>query len=432
MTHGGSHEAGRSPMRRGIRIAAVFLALAALTIPMAYVFASFWSVTSRQVADVTAEQRGVRYLGPMTHLIGVLSQTESATLNGKAADVSMVRAAMAKVAAADRRDGAALGATERWTKLRNQIEATLKDKPAGHEAYHAYANLNTTALALVTKVGDTSMLSADQTFATNTTLLLLPPAIVHAGQVADLLRPADTGPAGTPANKDDKPGGHDKDKHKGGGNEHAGESAAAPAARVAVALDRISAARNTLRSGLQRGGGGTVVSPQALDALDEFSAAVVALTEAAKPAAGAEEASISDADGASERARKAALTLTDQMLDSLSSQLSDRVDELTGDRLGSGIAMVVGVVLAAILLWLGLPGPAERWREAASGRGASPYDQAPDRGASPYQRAHVGEPLAPAQDPDLIDARELLSNEELLRVGRAVRATRGEPEDGSH
>lgn len=403
MSIGGSHEASRPQARRGLRIAMVFGALAALLLPMAYVFVTFWSTTRQIEIELAAERSGVRYLKPLVGLIGALAQAETAAVDGAAVDEVRLRAAIAKVDAADRRDGAALRTRERWTELRKQLAETLKKKPTGHPAYHAYSGLNGSALALVTKVGEVSYLAGDARFGAGAGLLRLPGVAADAAHATALLRPAD--PTRAPSH------GHDAKKGKGG-SDHAGESPYAGPGRVAAVLDRISVSREAIREGLRRSGGGTVDSPDGLDALDEFATSVSALLELVKPAASGEKVPVEKADAAGERVRTSVAKLTDQMLSTADAQLAAEGETVAGQRLAVTVAVVIGLLLALLLLWLSLPGHPQPAVPAESP--GDERDDAPDD----------AEPA-----PELIDARELLNSEELLHVGRAVRSTRGEPDD---
>lgn len=405
MSIGGSHEAARPQVRRGLRIAMVFGALAALLLPMAYVFVTFWSTTRESEVQLAAERSGVRYLKPLVGLIGALAQAEAVAVDGAAVDEVRLRAAIAKVDAADRREGAALRTRERWTELRKELAETLKKKPTGHPAYHAYSGLNTSALALVTKVGEVSHLAGDARFGAGAGLLRLPGVAADAAHATALLRPAD--PSRAPSH------GHDAKKGKSsGGNDHAGESPYAGAGRVAAVLDRISVSREAIREGLRRSGGGTVDSPDGLDALDEFATAVSALLELVKPAASGETVPVEKADAAGERVRTSVAKLTDQMLSTADAQLAAEGEAVADQRIAVTVAVVVGLLLALLLLWLSLPGHPQ------------PAEPAESPGDAPGDAQHDAEPA-----PELIDARELLSSEELLHVGRAVRSTRGEPDD---
>ncbi len=406
MSLGGSHEADRPPMRRGIRILVVFTALAALVLPMGYVFTGFWSVTTAKVGDLVAERGGMQYVRPLSQLIGALADAQSAAVAGKPVDAVRLRTTVAKVATMDRRYGAALHTRERWSSLAKQIDAARHRKLDGEAAYQAYGELNTSALALLDKLGHTSKLASDLEFDADATLLRLPAVAVYSGQVADLLRMADM--SGGMSDGDT----HHTGSHKGG----PADDEYARAGTIAAALDRISDTREAIREGVRGGAGAVVEGPAGLGALDEFSAAVVGLLEVVRPAAGGKEVALGDADDASERARKTSLALTGQVLDSLDPQLADRVDDLRGARTGAAVAMAVGLLLAAVLLWFSLPAQPE----AASREPETGYDEDSAEAA--------GEATA---QPELIDARELLDSEELLHVGRAVRSTRGEPGDGS-
>ncbi|MGH3881130.1 MAG: hypothetical protein ACRDSK_29240 [Actinophytocola sp.] len=403
MTGGRLHEVRRPHMRRGVRIVMVFVALAALIAPMGYLFSSFWSVTGQSESEVADERRAVRYLKPLIRLIGALAEAQSRAVDGESVDVAGLRAAMAKVDAVDRQHGVALRAQKRWSTLRRQIVAGFGETTGGDQAYRAYGELTTTALALVAKVGDVSSLATDPEFDAHAALLCVPLVVVHSGQVADLVRSAST-PTG------------------GGGRAANGSTVAA--GRVAVALDRVAAAGETIREGVRGSEGAVAEDGEALAALDEFFAAVVALLEVATPATAGEKVAPAEVDQVGERLRSAALLLGDQILTRLDSRLETRADGLEDQRIGAAITMAVGLLLGTALLWTSLPG----YREPEEDPAALP-ETGGDLTGPPDAGQDSMDGMVPAE---LVDARELLSNEELLHIGRAVRSTRGEPEDGVH
>ncbi|MGH3717064.1 MAG: hypothetical protein ACRDT4_26925, partial [Micromonosporaceae bacterium] len=201
--------------------------------------------------------------------------------------------------------------------------------------------------------------------------------------------------------------------HKPAPNDHAGESPYAGPGRVAAVLDRISTSREVVREGLRRSGA-TVEGAGGLAALDEFTAAIGVLVETVSPAAKGGKVPLGDADDASERVRKAVAGLASQMLDAADGQLAEQADAVADKRFYATAAVLVGLLLAVGLLWLSLPGHPEAPAPAPVADPGEEYDAA----------AEETEPT-----PELIDARELLNSEELLHVGRAVRSTRGEPDD---
>lgn len=391
-----THQLDSPPARRGLRIILGFVTLAVLIAPTGYVFSSYWAVTGADQTTIAAERRAVRYLKPLMHLVVGLAEAQSAAVAGKPGDPHVVREAVSKVAAADRHDGVPLGARERWLMLRADIESVLARQPTGDPAYHRYSELTAQSLALVEKVADGASLGTDAEFGAYQTVLQLPALVVHSGHVPDLLRAAG-GPTAS--------------------NDHAGDSRVAPAARTAVVLDRVSAARDVIREDLRRVSSELVTGTAGLDALDELSTAVDALLRVAAPAAAGGQVAPDSAADASKRVRQAARTFSDQLLGALGSQLEARDAELGDQRFTAAAAMLTGLLLATVLLWLTLPGYADR---------RSPPTAEPTR-----QAGFTGYPERPgAASPGMVDVADLLTAEELLHVGRAVRSTRGEPGDG--
>ena len=378
MTVPGLFGAIRPALRRQVRLTLVFVALVVLFAPMAHVFSGFWSVTGERAAQAAAARAGTAYLGTLTRLAGALSEAQSAAVRGERPDAGALRKAAAAVTGVDREHGAALGAAERWSNLRKAIERIRGAQLSGRKALDAYGELTTQTLGLVGKVGVESGLASDSEFGADT-LLWLPDLIVYSGQVADV--------AAVP------------------GKDHE------VATEVHAALDRLTVARDAISDALRQGDGSAVTSAGGFDSLDAFTAAVGDLVGTAAPAQRGGKVSGQRLELLSSRVRAGALPLADELVRTLDSALRKREGEVAHQRWGSGSAMAFGLLLGAILLWLTLPGRGEP-------------ESAPDA-VDPEPGAEDREQWTGPRHAELIDAHDLLSSEELLHVGRAVRATRG-------
>src|SRR6266545_2830 len=245
--------AGRTarPMRRSLRIAAAFAVVAAVLLPLAFVFAQFWTSTGDNLRFVNDERRGVAYLQPLVRLLGTLTDAQSAATRGKPIDVAQLRAAVAAVDAVDQAQDDRLRTRQRWSQLRAQIEAaTARGTFTGEDAYATYSETNDLVLSLLAKIGDTSNLildpQLDSYYLMDTALLRLPQVLVDAGRLADLS--ALPGPS----------------------------KSAAGAVQLAVARDRVATTADAVDVGLRKSFNATsskTLGPNLLGQLDAFRSA---------------------------------------------------------------------------------------------------------------------------------------------------------------
>lgn len=390
---------GQSKGRRRMRLVLVAFAAALLLVaPLSFAVIQFWASRSEDVGAVVDERRGVQYVRPAVSLVSAISAAQSAAVRGDPPDVVTLRRALEEVGAVDARLGAALGTTARWTTLRDRIEELAeRPPPVGTAAYRAYSEVAGLALALVAKAGDTSRLildpELDSYYLMDTALLRLPAVLVDNGRYADLVGLAGTEPR---------------------------QQATGYTSQAAVARDRVSVHADAVDEGLRRSleaSGRREPGPGLLGLMDGFRAAVndvaplVQLTETPQsvPAPGELGPRRAQLD-------RAALELDKAVLAELDSLLSAREDGLALQRLGIIGAAGLGLLGAVWMLWIALP--AQHGQRRVLGGAAEEDDEPLPVDAVPGDDSLV-----------LLDPRELLGQEELERVGRAVRRSRQEPED---
>jgi hypothetical protein len=380
--------------RRTLRVAAAFLLVAAMLIPLGFVLAQFWTSTGDDLRFVGEERRGVVYLQPLVRLLGTLTEAQSAATRGKQVDVAQVRAAMAAVDVVDRSQGDLLRSGQRWSQLRARISALIaRETLEGEDAFTAYSETSDLVLGLATKIGDTSNLILDPVldsyYLMDTVLLRLPPILVDAGRLADL--------SALPGKSVDP-------------------------VQLAVARDRIASTSEAIDVSLGKVLDATpsrTLGPNLLGQLDVFRSAVNELA----PSSSLLQRSITRQDpralaSARSRLQQATLQIASTAFAELDALLSAREQRVDRQRLVVLVAAVLGVLVGAVVLWLRLPGPGA---VAASPAGAD------DEAAPPPEDSAAREEALVLQD--LVDARALLQREELLRVGRAVRSNRRERDD---
>jgi hypothetical protein len=383
---------------RGHRVRVTVLVL--LSLLMASLFAvvarQSWTGTSADSQLATDEQQRLAYLGPLAHLVGALTETQSAVVRGAPMDTNAVQSAVSGVADVDNRYRGNLGTGQLWDDLREKITRAITQPGTGQAGYQTFADILSLSLDLVQRVGDTSDLirdsKLDSYYILDTALLQLPQAVVAAGRAADLALLT-------------------------------GKSTLSGASAIAVAVARYDVAQeaseadNSITRSIEATNRSALGADLA-DELDGFRAAVdqfapaVILNQLTDPI---DADSLPPAAGA---VRVAALALGDVVVSELQALLAQRVASLDNQRQLILVASVV-VLLALIgALWLVLALPRGR-------PSTVPPSREHERGTEEVSVAHAAEQV-PA---DLIDLRHLLDFDE-VEFRKAVRAR--QPGSGDH
>jgi hypothetical protein len=374
------------------RLAVVAGTAAALVIPFAFTFSQFWSATGDDLTFTREERAGVDYMRPLTRLVAVLSDAQSAAVVGQQPSPGALSGALTSVATADRRHGEALGTTERWNNLSQRVSQLASRRVTGPEAYNSYSETLDLAMALMTKVGDESKLildpELDSYYLIDATLIRIPSLLVDSGRMVDLARLAQNGSA---------------------------PQQETAASRVFAARDRVGATATALDVGLKKSFDTTASStlgPALLGHVDRVRSVVAELAPTTSlldlPVA------VGDAGGlvgARDRLRDASIQLDDTTLTELDALLVTRQDGINSQRTSVLAAIVLAALVGAVLLWARLP---DRGEEEDDEEAAAP---------ARHRAGVVPEPEEPS---DLVDARQLLATGELVRVGRAVQSSRRE------
>lgn len=317
------------------RVVALLGVVAVLAVPLTVVFLQVWTgrMADHSVADT--ERRGVRYLGPITQLISVVAQQQSASVRGKRVDTPAVRQAVAAVDAVDRELGGKLATTERWTGLRQQVQdVTGRSFADPNDAYVAYTELLDTALELVRKAGDTSALILDPKLDTyyvmNAALLRLPDVLVAAGRYADLTYLI---VRGRQTRQPDR------------------------LAELSTARSQIVEPADDLGVGLEKAFDATssdTLGPALLRQLDHFRTATDALAPRTAPlAAASAQLDPTAVDSAQDDVRQAALDLDTVALEQLDLLLAHRAAGTVRQLVLAAVALCVGLLVAVgTALWL--------------------------------------------------------------------------------
>src|SRR4051794_34723879 len=108
-----------------------------LVVAIGIVGRAYLQVQHTQIAFSAKERVGIRVIDPAGELLGSLAVARADAVRAAAGSedvdvdgrVAAVEAAVAKVDAAVKADGAELGVQDQWSELRSSIESTLGDLP---------------------------------------------------------------------------------------------------------------------------------------------------------------------------------------------------------------------------------------------------------------------------------------------------------------
>jgi hypothetical protein len=151
--------AATRPSRLRAAIAAFVTLL--ILVPAGVLFAWVWTDNQDRRDTTKLEQQGVDYLTNLSPLISGLVEAQSSALQGVAATPASLTSAVARVAGADQRLGDALGTHERWSGLREKIQALPAVNGTVIEIFQAHVEVTDLALALYNSVRKNSKLIRD-------------------------------------------------------------------------------------------------------------------------------------------------------------------------------------------------------------------------------------------------------------------------------
>jgi len=142
-------------LRFAQKFALVGLVLAA---PLAFVASAYVGMQRAQIAFSAKERVGVAIMAPLVDLTASVVEARHRATAGR--NGALPPGALARVDAADRRHGSALGTRREWQRARGLVLAAAAARP-GAEAFRAHGRAVDTLLELVVDVGDRSNLTLD-------------------------------------------------------------------------------------------------------------------------------------------------------------------------------------------------------------------------------------------------------------------------------
>jgi diguanylate cyclase (GGDEF)-like protein len=131
-----------------------------LLLPLGFVAKAYGDLQDGQIAFSAKERVGVAYMAPLVELTAMAVAARHEVSTGAELGLVEVGAGIARVEAADRRHGAALGVGREWAAARDLLLAADVAVPA-RAAFRAYNRAVDALLLLIVHVGDRSNLTLD-------------------------------------------------------------------------------------------------------------------------------------------------------------------------------------------------------------------------------------------------------------------------------
>jgi hypothetical protein len=336
-------------------LAAVLTVL--ILVPVAVLFTHVWGTISDERDSTKLEKQGVEYITALAPLVSALAEAQSSALSGVAAAPGSLTAAVNGVAATDQRLGDDLGTRERWTGLRQKIEALPQLTGTPVAIFQSYAEVTDLSLALYNAVRNNSELIRDQdndvSHLQQAVAVDLPEAVVQVSRMGDL--------SGLVAKSD-----------------AATQAQLSP--QFGAAVQAVNTTVNNLTDDLQSAVDdteSTTLSGSLVSALDSFRRGVESLTRGANPGGTPNTATMATAQS---QLQTSLANLSGIMAREMTAMLDKRLDDLDTEALLALVSAAVAVllVIAAVLLPLG-----GRRRSAGAGRSESTRDMSVGSDGSP-------------------------------------------------
>ncbi len=176
--------------RTRLRSALAVLLTVLVLLPAAGLFLRVLQENSKQRDNVQLEQDGVEYLNALVPLISALAESQSAALQGVAAEPASVTAAVSRVQLADDKFGKDLETTSRWTDLKTKVAKLPKVDGNAAKIFTAHVEAADLAVQLFDVVRENSTLNrdpdADIWFLQEVVAKQLPVAVTAVSRMSDL------------------------------------------------------------------------------------------------------------------------------------------------------------------------------------------------------------------------------------------------------
>jgi hypothetical protein len=367
--------AGHPRLRRTLVVLAV---LVGVLVPYAVAMSVLWSSMGDDVRFAARERNGVHYLGPLVRLLGAETDVQSAAVAGATPNTETVLAAIPAVDQVDSTLGAGLGTQQRWAELRGRLQALLNAPGTGAAAYANFGEVVDLTTAMIISVGDSSDVihdpQLDAYYVMDAAVQRIPAIVVQAGRLYDLTVLNGSSAATTPS--------------------------------VVVAVDQVQRQASAADTGLRKSFLATqsrTLGPALLDDLDRFRDAVTAMAPPVGEVNGTRPAvSLAALRADRVQVRDSALSMETVALQQLDALLQARHDHLVAQQRLVVAVTIAGALLVVIALWFAAP---RRRRQTE--------EEEPEP-----ERPVTGDGAAEPEQPELVEALQLIEARRLARVGR--------------
>jgi hypothetical protein len=326
-------------------LAAVLTVL--ILVPVAILFANVWGTISDKKDSTRLEQQGVEYVSALAPLVSALAEAQSSALAGVSDAPGSLTAAINGVAAADQRLGDDLGTRERWTGLRQKIEALPKVTGNPVLIFQAHVEVSDLSLALYNAVRNNSQLVRDPdndvSHLQQAIAVDLPGTVVQVSRMGDLSQLVANGNA---------------------------QLQAQLGPQFGAAVQSVNTSVNSLTDNLQAAvddTDSTTLSGNLVSGLDSFRRGVESLTRGANPGGAPNAATMATAQSQLQTSLANLSGITAREMTAL---LDERLDGLSNEEIVALVAAAVAVLLVAAAMVLPLTGNGRRIFSPAPGGNA--------------------------------------------------------------
>jgi hypothetical protein len=373
-----------------------------------------WIASTKDLNFAQAERQGIAYLQPLTEILDKMVDAQSTTVEGGVADSSGLQQGISAVDAVEKKYGDALGSGQRWTDLRGRINTLINQRPSGEPAYRAYTDVVQLVVDLINKIADSSNLVLDPVldsyYLMDATVLRLSEVTVFAGRASDLARLANS--VTNPAER------------------------AQAETRIGVARYQVARENEGIATGLRKAMDATSSSslgPAITTQLDTFRSAV---DEFVPPVTLLQDLNQVDMVTLALKAgevREAARKLNTAILTELDKLLESRVNQVGVSRMQTLGLGSLALLFSALVLWAMAKGGRREEPVVAPAKDRADSDTAKDRLSEAVRARRLMRGLQSVEGNSAAEPNpgENQMSEELVRVGRGIRARRRERADDS-
>ncbi len=373
-----------------------------------------WIASTKDLNFAQAERQGIAYLQPLTEILDKMVDAQSTTVEGGVADSSGLQQGISAVDAVEKKYGDALGSGQRWTDLRGRINTLINQRPSGEPAYRAYTDVVQLVVELINKIADSSNLVLDPVldsyYLMDATVLRLSEVTVFAGRASDLARLANS--VTNPAER------------------------AQAETRIGVARYQVARESEGIATGLRKAMDATSSSslgPAITTQLDTFRSAV---DEFVPPVTLLQDLNQVDTATLALKAgevREAARKLNTATLTELDKLLESRVNQVGVSRMQTLGLGSLALLFSALVLWAMAKGGRREKPVVAPAKDRADSDTAKDRLSEAVRARRSMRGLQSVEGNSAAEPNpgENQMSEELVRVGRGIRARRRERADDS-